>query len=101
QGNLLLTAGPGTRMALEALEKRRPESSMIFWCWENERVDAEIPDKADEDSAQDAPESRTNTAMTGRQLRRDSRRREIGGVRREFLHCDNSSGGGGCQRVEA
>ena len=72
-------------MALEALEKRRPERSMILWCWEDERVEAEIPDKADEDSAQDAPESCTNNATTGR-LRRDSRRREIGGVRGEFLH---------------
>ena len=78
-------------MALEALEKRRPESSMILWCRDDGRVDAEIPDKADEDSAQDAPESRTNNAAT-RLLRRDSRRREIGGVRGEFLHC---GGGGG------
>ena len=68
-------------MALEALEKRRPERSMILWCWEDERVEAEIPQKADEDSAQDAPESCTNNATMGRQ-----RTREIGGVRGEFLH---------------
>ena len=81
QRNLLLTAGPGASMALEALEKRRPERSMILWCWEDERVKAEIPQKADEDSAQDAPESCTNNATMGRQ-----RTREIGGVRGEFLH---------------
>lgn len=51
-------------------------------------MDAEIPDKADEDSAQDAPESCTNNPTTGL-LRRDSRRREIGGVGGEFFHCDN------------
>ena len=55
-------------MALEALEKGRPERSersMIFWSWENERVDAEIPDKADEDRAQNAPKSCSNNATTG------------------------------------
>lgn len=78
-------------MALEVLEKGRPERSersMVLWDRE-ERVDAEIPDKADEDRAQNAPKSCGNNATTGYWLRT----REIGGVRGEFVHCDSSSGG--------
>ena len=54
-------------MALEVLEKGRPERSersMVLWDRE-ERVDAEIPDKADEDRAQNAPKSCSNNATTG------------------------------------